>query len=360
MVAFVWHKFIYSFLVLWGTVSVVFLLFFALPGDPSRMMLDQREDSEQLALIQRKFGFDLSLGQQYLFYLNDLSPLSLHQEQPEGSPLWSLQRLPPESYRPLGQWGVWTVVLKWPYLRESFARRGMPVSGIIAQSLPNTAVLALSAMLLAMSLGLLLGSFAAAFHGTWWDRLVTFFSTLGMSVPSFFSAIIMAWVFGFLLSDYTGLNMTGSLYEIDDLGRGKYLAWSNLILPALTLGIRPLAVIVQLTRSSLLDELGQDYIRTARAKGLSAKRVWWRHAMRNALNPVITAASGWLASMLAGAVFVEYIFGWNGIGKQIVEALNQLDLPVVMGAVLAIALIFVLLTIAVDLIYAWLDPRVRS
>jgi peptide/nickel transport system permease protein len=183
---------------------------------------------------------------------------------------------------------------------------------------------------------------------------------LGMSLPSFFSAILMAWVFGYLLSDYTGLNMTGSLYEVDDFGEGVYIKWSNLILPALTLGIRPLAVIIQLTRSSLLEEMGQDYIRTARAKGLKGRAVIAKHALRNAMNPVITAASGWFASMLAGAVFVEYIFGWNGLGKQIVESLNQLDLPVVMGAVLLIALTFVLVTIIVDLLYAWIDPRIRN
>jgi peptide/nickel transport system permease protein len=121
-----------------------------------------------------------------------------------------------------------------------------------------------------------------------------------------------------------------------------------------------LAVIIQLTRSSLLEELGQDYVRTARAKGLRKVQIVRRHALRNALNPVVTAASGWFASMLAGAVFVEYIFGWNGLGKQIVDALNELDLPVVMGSVLVIAITFVLITILVDLIYLWLDPRVRK
>lgn len=153
--------------------------------------------------------------------------------------------------------------------------------------------------------------------------------------------------------------MTGSLFEIDDYGEGKHLTLKNLILPAITLGIRPLAVITQLTRNSLLEVLSQDYIRTAYAKGLKSKDIIWRHALRNALNPVITATSGWFASMLAGAVFVEFIFGWNGLGKEIVNALNTLDLPVVTGAVLVIATTFIIINILVDFIYGWLDPKVR-
>jgi peptide/nickel transport system permease protein len=153
--------------------------------------------------------------------------------------------------------------------------------------------------------------------------------------------------------------MTGSLYSVDDLGRGRYLDLKNLILPAITLGIRPLGVVIQLMRNSLLETLSQDYIRTARAKGLNTRQVVLKHALRNSLNPVVTTISGWFASMLAGAVFVEYIFGWNGLGKQIVDALNFQDLPVVMGSVLVIAVLFVVINIIVDLIYAWLDPRMR-
>ena len=153
--------------------------------------------------------------------------------------------------------------------------------------------------------------------------------------------------------------MSGSLYEIDDLGRGKYIQWKNLVLPAFVLAVRPLAVIVQLTRGAVLEVLHLDYVRTARAKGLSESAILWRHVLRNALNPVITAVSGWFASMLAGAVFVEYIFGWHGMGKEIVNALNFLDLPVIMGMILVISTCFVILTILVDLLYGYLDPRVK-
>jgi peptide/nickel transport system permease protein len=153
--------------------------------------------------------------------------------------------------------------------------------------------------------------------------------------------------------------MIGSLYEVDDYGRGQYLNLKNLILPAFTLGIRPLSVIIQLSRNSMLEILDMDYIRTATAKGLKRFIVVFKHALRNALNPVVTVVSGWFASLLAGAVFVEYIFSWNGIGKEIVDALNHLDLPVVMGAVMLIATVFVIINILVDVVYAIIDPRIR-
>jgi peptide/nickel transport system permease protein len=170
--------------------------------------------------------------------------------------------------------------------------------------------------------------------------------------------LIIAWFFGFILRDYTGLSHVGSLFSTDDFG-DEHLTLKNLILPTLTLGLRPLAIIIQLTRSSLLDVLSQDYIRTATAKGLSFYKVVFKHALKNALNPVITAISGWFAGLMAGAVFVEIIFNWKGIGYEVVDALNKNDLPVVMGATLVFALVFVVINICVDIIYGILDPRVR-
>jgi len=126
------------------------------------------------------------------------------------------------------------------------------------------------------------------------------------------------------------------------------------------LGIRPLAVIIQLIRNSLIETLSQDYIRTAFSKGLSKYQVIFKHALKNSLNPVITALTGWFASLLAGSIFVEYIFGWNGLGKEIVDALNKFDTPVVMGAVITIAFIFIIINIVVDLIYVYLDPRIKT
>ena len=252
------------------------------------------------------------------------------------------------------------MVVKFPYLRESFQKNGKKVSTVIAETLPNTFVLAVSAITIAMILGVLLGIISVLFKDGWIDKTIQLVSTLGMSVPSFFSAIIFAWVFGFLLHEYTNLNMTGSLYEVDDFGSGSYIQWKNLILPAIVLGIRPLAVVSQLMRNSLLEVLNQDYIRTAKAKGLPFWTIIRKHALKNSLNPVVTAISGWFASMLAGAVFVEYIFGWNGLGKEIVDALNTLDLPIIMGAVLVIATLFILINIFVDVIYGWLDPKISS
>ena len=170
--------------------------------------------------------------------------------------------------------------------------------------------------------------------------------------------IIVAYIFGFVLSDWTGLHITGSWFDIDEEGH-KRLTLQNLILPAVTLGIRPLAIITQLTRSAMLDVLDQDYIRTAYAKGLSRSSVIWKHALRNALNPVITAITGWFAELLAGAFFIEYIFGWKGIGKVTVDALEKLDFPVVMGSVLVSATFFILINILADILYGMIDPRIR-
>ena len=153
--------------------------------------------------------------------------------------------------------------------------------------------------------------------------------------------------------------MSGSLYELDDYGESYNLKLKNLILPSIVLGIRPLAVISQLMRNELLNVLNQDYIRTARAKGLSNFLVIRDHALKNSLSPVVTAISGWFASLLAGAVFVEFIFGWNGIGKEIVNALNLLDLPVMMGSVTVISFMFIIINILVDIIYIKLDPRIK-
>jgi peptide/nickel transport system permease protein len=339
-----------------GVLTIVFFLFNILPGDPARMMLDQREDQEQLQNIREKYGFNLPLYKQYFYYVNDVMPLSIHHN---GSDSFTNLANKNYSFVALFSFNSYKLVLKKPFLRDSFKKTGISVNKIIADALPNTILLATTSILLALFIGLFVGVLSAVFKDSLLDNLSLIFGVLGMSVPSFFSAIVIAWIFGFLLSDITGLNMTGSLYSVDDYGRGEYLNLSNLILPALTLGIRPLAVIIQLTRSTVLETLSKDYVRTAKAKGLSFVRVLKKHVLKNSLNPVVTAVSGWFASLLAGAVFVEYIFAWNGLGKEIVEALNNLDLPVVMGCVLTIGFMFVIINILVDIIYGFLDPRIR-
>jgi peptide/nickel transport system permease protein len=213
-------------------------------------------------------------------------------------------------------------------------------------------------MIFAIIIGVFLGVLSAVNQNSWIDKFSLIFSTLGISAPSFFAGIIIAWIFGFVLSKYTGLNMSGSLYSYDPF-KGEVITLKNLVLPMLTLGLRPLAVIVQLTRNAMLEVLHQDYIRTAKAKGLSSNTILYRHALKNALNPVITAIANWFASHLAGTFFVEYVFGYNGLGKTTVDALELSDFPVVMGSILFIAFIFVIINILVDLIYAWIDPRVK-
>ena len=349
-------KFFYAFLTLFGVVSLVFFLFNVLPGDPAQMMMGQNESLEQLELVKKKYGFDLPVSRQYLLYLNDLSPISMHSKDQS-----SISYLSKDKYSAftLIQNKSYVLVLKWPYLRTSYQKRGKKVSTVIAETFSNTFVLAVASIFIAIFLGVLLGVVATLLYNTWIDRWLQFISTIGMSVPSFFSAILFSWFFGFLYHDYTGLNMSGSLYEMDDFGEGSLLQLKNLILPAVVLGIRPIALIIQLMRSSLLEVLSQEYIKTAYSKGLSTFQVIFNHGIKNALNPLVTVISGWFASLLAGAVFVEYIFGWKGMGKEIVTALNTLDIPVIIGIVLTLSSLFILINLAVDFLYAQLDPKVK-
>ena len=358
MLSFILKRLFYGFLVLWGVVTIVFLLFNVLPGDPARMMLGQRADSASVAAINHDLGRDKALSVQYLNYINDLSPVSFHNHADNES-FWYLS---PQKYTKakvlFSVGGKMVMVVKPPYLRRSYQNSRL-VSDILFEAFPKTALLAIVAVSMALILGIIIGILSAIYKDTWFDKTALVLSVSGMSIPSFFAAILFAWLFAFVLEDYTGLSMFGSLYTVDDFGRGEYINLKNLILPAVVLGIRPLAIVVELTRSSLLEVMSQDYIRTARAKGLSQYKVLMNHAMKNALNPVITAISGWLASLMAGAVFVEFVFDWKGVGVAIVDALNKYDFPVVMGAVMFISVILVVINVMVDILYAYMDPRIR-
>lgn len=352
MLRFVVNKLLYSLLVLWGVATVVFFLFNLQPGDPARMVAGQRADEKSLAAIRHDLGLDQPLFTRYLIYLNDLSPVSYNNVANKQSAIY----LHAEKYIRLSNTDK-TLVLKAPYLRRSFQSR-RAVNDVIASAMPATAVLAFAAIIFATLFGVLFGIVAAVYKDRWPDRLLLLLASLGTAGPSFFVGIIVAWLFGFVLSNYTGLNTTGNLYSINPF-TGEYLSLKNLILPAFTLGIRPLAIITQLARNAMLETLSMDYIRTAKAKGLAFGKVLFRHALQNSLNPVITAISGWFAGMMAGAVFIEYIFGWRGIGNELVEALAKYDLPVVMGAVLVIAAVFVIINLIVDVVYGLVDPRIR-
>jgi len=321
------------------------------------MLLGQRSDVSSVEAITKDLGLDKPLGLQYIKFLNDLSPISFHNFSKDDG-YWYFNSSDYGGRVQLIPISDGWIVLKLPYLRRSYQSR-RHVSEIIAEAFPKTLLLALTSILIAMILGILLGIPAALTKDSALDRFLLVFSSFGMSIPSFFAAIIMAWLFAFVLADYTGLQMFGSLYTVDNYTGVKYIDLKNLILPAITLGIRPLAIVLSLTRSSLLDVLSQDYIRTAKAKGLSEFRVVIFHGLRNALNPVITAITGWFASLMAGAVFVEYVFDWKGIGVVIVDALEKYDLPVIMGSVLFISVVLILVNILVDIFYAVLDPRIR-
>lgn len=344
----------YNLLTLLGVVTLIFFLFSAGMGDPVQMKLEQRSTQQAAELIRRDIGLDRPLHIRYFAYLNDLIPISLHSKNAESAFYYEQKKY--------GGWsfsvGNTFVAIKKPYLRRSY-QSGVRVTSLIATAFPNTLALAVAAIIFASIVGIFFGAISAIYNNTILDKTLLTLSTLGMSTPSFFAALLVGWLFAFVLGDYTGLNLTGNLWEIDDFGEGVHLQLKNLLLPALTLGMRPLSVITQLMRSALLDVLSQDYIRTARAKGLTFAQALRRHALRNALNPVVTAISGWFASMLAGVIFVEYVFGYKGLGFLMVESLNTLDMPVVMGCVMLIALCFVVVNLLADALYALLDPRIR-
>jgi peptide/nickel transport system permease protein len=306
--------------------------------------MGQSGDSTTLANIKKELYLDQPKWKQFVLYLNDVSPIAIHSKaEREKKNLKGIF---------IGKLG-----LKIPYLRKSYQTK-REVGTVLMQALPGTLMLAIAAMFIAILIGIPLGVTAAVKQNTWMDTSAVFSSIIGISAPSFFMGIIIAYLFGFVLSQWTGLHIAGNWFTIDDEGHRR-LTLQNLILPAITLGIRPLAIITQLTRSAMLDVLDQDYIRTAYAKGLSKRAVIWKHGLKNALNPVITAVTGWFAELLAGAFFVEYIFGWQGIGKVTVDALEKLDYPVVMGSVLISATFFIIINIIADILYGVVDPRVR-
>ena len=340
------HKLIYSFLVLLGVVGLVFIMFQGF-GDPARMIVGQSGDKKTLDNIRKDLYLDQPKWKQFILYVNDVSPIGIHSK--EEIITKQLQGVFIGNETKLG--------VKIPYLRKSYQTK-KNVGALLLEALPGTLLLAIASILFASFIGISLGIVAAVKKGSWLDSTAVFSSIAGISAPSFFMAILIAYIFGVVLHPYTGLHLTGSWFDIDEVTGEKYLTLENAILPTITLGLRPLAIITQLTRSSMLDVLDQDYIRTAYAKGLPKIKVVLIHALPNALNPVVTAITGWFAELLAGAFFIEYIFGWRGIGKITVDALGKLDYPVVMGAVLLSACIFIVINLLADKLYEIIDPRI--
>jgi peptide/nickel transport system permease protein len=340
-----------------GIITVIFLLFSILPGDSTIMTMGQRSDVSSEEAVRKELGLDLPLGTRYINYLNDISFLSFH-NRVDAQSVFYLDTNKYEAHVLFKAGKEHVLVLKKPYLGRSYQSKRL-VMEMLNEAIPKTALLAAVSIFFAIVVGMLLGILCAVFKDTWFDKVTLVISVMGMSLPSFFAAILFAWVFAFLLADVTGLNMFGSLYTVSDFGDGEYLDLKNLILPAITLGIRPLAVVTELMRNSVLEIMSQDYIRTAKAKGLSLYRIIKNHVIKNALNPVVTAISGWLAGMMAGAVFVEYVFDYKGVGVMIVNGLEKYDFPVVMGSLLYISIILVMINILVDIVYGFLDPRAK-
>lgn len=350
MSRFLLKRFLSGIAILWGIVTVLFFLF-TNPrlGDPAKMVRGQRSDMQTDEAISKMLYLDKPFYVQYLLYLNDLSPVSLLSENnPNLGSYRYLKLFPTGKTRFLA--------LKSPYLRRSF-QTNREVGSMVIEKLPGSFILAVSSMLFATLIGIFFGVLSSFWPGSILDKAISVITLLGISVPSFFAGVVILWFFAVFLGPYTGLPVTGYIFEESPFG--SVTRWSTLLLPTLALGIRQLAVITQLTRSSMMDISSMDFVRTAKAKGVSKLKVLVFHTLRNALNPVVTSVSGWFASLLAGAFFIEYIFGWQGIGNLTIDALGKNDHPLVLGCAIWIGLIFVIVNLLVDIIYARLDPRIR-
>ncbi len=306
MLSYIIRRLLYTVPVIWGVVTVVFLLMAVVPGDPARIMMGQRGDPETLARIRSDLGLDLPIHQQYFRFLKEVAK---------------------------GDFGT------------SY-RTNQKVYHAIVERFPATFRLAFWAMIFASTIGVTAGILSAVKQYSFFDYSAMFFAIVGVSAPVFWVGLILLFIFAYNLNFIPGVGY----------GDGSVL---YLILPVITLGVRPAALIARLTRSCMLEVLNQDYIRTARAKGLGEKTVILKHALKNAMIPVITIIGTQLSALLSGAVLTETIFAWPGIGRLAVEALVARDFPMIRGTVIFMALIFLVANIAVDISYGFIDPRVR-
>lgn len=349
MLQFIGQRFVSGLMSLIFIVVLITGIIYVAPVDPATLSFGQQMSEKSLALKQKELGLDKSIGIQILLYLNDLSPISIYKSGTKKFDQIRKTKLFTVNSR--------TVVVKRPYFRESY-QTGDGIWSMIKTAMPNTFLLALFAITLATIIGLLLGMIAALKKDTWLDGFIVAISTLGYSVPSYVSAIILSLIFGFYLKDWTHLNMQGSLITLNDIG-DEVTQWKNLILPSVALGVRPVAVITQISRNAMLDVLSKPYVLTARAKGMGLLKMIKNHVFKNMMNPVVTTISGWFASLLAGAFFVESIFNFNGMGLLTVNALINYDTPLLLGCIVVIAVIFIVLNLLVDFVYLYLDPKVR-
>lgn len=316
------------------TLAVAVLLVFVsvrvLPGNPLLTQFGQHTDPEQMERVRRELGWDQPIWRQFVSYLTDV-----------------VSR---------GDFG------------QSIARPNESVSRELARRLPATIELAAAAMLIALPLGIVSGVAAAVWHNRWPDYVSMIGALVGVSVPVFFLGICLKAFFTGLPSSYrlpigfdwnptTGFVLLDALLQgrMDLLGAGL----RHLLLPAIALSSIPTATIARITRSAMLDALDSDYVRTAKAKGSALARIVWRHALPNAAVPVTSIAGFQIGLLLSGAVLTETVFNWPGIGGWLVEAVQSHDYAIVQAGSLLIATVFVTTNLVLDILYAWLDPRIR-
>ena len=333
MLRFVVRRLMLLVPILIGLSILVFLYLRALPGSPCYALLGDRATPEACAEIDRQYGLDKPIHVQYWRYTKSI-----------------LLRLD---------------------LGES-SRSRQPVTEELKRRFPATIELALAAMLFAVTFGMPLGFIAAKRYGTWLDHTSLFASLIGISVPIFFLAIILKYIFAVRLgwlpsvgraSVLVDLEHPTNFYVIDSIVTGNWEAFvdvlKHLVLPAIALGTIPLAIIARITRAAVLDVQNEDYVRTARAKGLGPRVVDVRHVLRNALLPISTIIGLQVGLLLSGAVLTEKVFAWPGIGSWLVDAIKDRDYPVLQGGILFLAVIFVLVNLIVDVTYALINPRIR-
>ena len=305
MIRFLLTKFLLAFFTIFVTTILVTLLIHIVPGDPVQIMFAQSQGStpEQIEQVRINLGLDQPIYIQYLNYIDQLSKGDLGKT----------------------------------------IRGGQPVLEVIFQRLPNTILLATSAMIIAILLGVPLGFLAAYNKGTISDTFIMILAISGISMPHFWLGLILLFIFAV---DLGWLPVSGS-------------GLLNLVLPALTLGISNAAIFARLTRTSMIEILEQDFVITALAKGLPKKYVLRKHVLRAGLIPLVTMMGMQFAFMMGGAIVVENIFSWNGVGRMAVEAIFQRDYPIIQGFILTFSVIVVFVTISLDVIYAFIDPRIR-
>jgi ABC-type dipeptide/oligopeptide/nickel transport system permease component len=298
------QRLVLMLLVLWAVVSMVFLLIHIVPGDPARQLVGENATEQQYQAARAQLGLDKPLLVQYADYWKGLVR---------------------------GDWG------ENPVTRQKVLDR-------IASRYPATIKLAVTAMLLAVVISIPLGVTAATHHGSFLDSLFTFVALLGVGLPSFALGPLLILVFSVELA-ITPVSGTGSL--------------AHLILPAVTLGVAMSAILTRMVRSSVIEELNEDYVRTARAKGLPESKVIYKHVLKNGLIPVVTVLGLQFGVLLAGAIITERVFSWPGVGTLLVDSINERDYKLTQGCILVIASTYVLVNTATDLIYRFLDPRIR-